>query len=82
MHESAAECEKGLVAFYKLAKAELAATLPTKGIDYNSTSLRALNVSPATTRAKRKSSAAEITHFRLELRRSANSGLGRNDRGE
>lgn len=36
--------------FYKLAKAELAATLPTKGIDYNSTSLRALNLSPATTR--------------------------------
>jgi hypothetical protein len=34
MHESAAECEKGLVAFYKLAKAELAATLERERLQF------------------------------------------------
>jgi hypothetical protein len=31
MHDSAAECEKGLVAFYKLAKAELIANPADEG---------------------------------------------------
>jgi hypothetical protein len=53
MYDSAAECEKGLAAFYKLAKGRTERTL-MKRTGYNSTSSRARNVSPATTRASRE----------------------------
>jgi hypothetical protein len=83
MHESAGACEKGLVAFYKLAKAELIANPADEGERVQFYQLEiSQSVLPPTIRASRKSSAAEITHFRLQLRRSASSGLGRNDRGE
>jgi len=38
--DSTANVSKGWVAFYKLAKTELAATPPTKETEHNSTSLR------------------------------------------
>jgi hypothetical protein len=50
-HDSAAQCEQGLVAFYKLAKTELAANPADEETEYNSTSLRTLSASPATIRA-------------------------------
>src|ERR1700730_3819675 len=55
VHDSAAECEQGLVAFYKVAKTELVAN-PADEIGYNFTSLRTLSVSPPTIRASRKNS--------------------------
>jgi hypothetical protein len=51
IHDSAAECEQGLVAFYKVAKTELVANLLMKETGYNFTSLRTLSVSPPTIRA-------------------------------
>jgi hypothetical protein len=66
MHKSAAECEKGLVAFYKLAKAELIANPLMKGTGYNSTSLRTLSASPATTLASRQND--KVSHAPWLLR--------------
>src|ERR1700730_14398252 len=56
IHDSAAECEQGLVAFHKVARQNWPQTLLTNETGYNFTSLRTLSVSPPTIRALRKNS--------------------------